>query len=225
MSKLVVFDVDGTILDSLGLFQKVIAHYSKEAGLPLPCLETIKIGYSDAHAHDFKWGVSREEQVKHLINTFTMTDAWSMSGEADKTPQLFAGVKEGLVHLKDTGHTLAIVTSKSEAPLRHLLEHHGVTKYFSAHRTWDDISRRNEREKPQPDMLLSVMRDLKFGPEATVMIGDTTMDVKMGRSAQTSTIGVTWGSHSKDFLIDAGAHHIIDRHFDDVVDTVKKILK
>lgn len=223
MSKLVVFDVDGTILDSLGLFQKVVAEYSKQAGLPHPCLETIKIGYADAHAHDFKWGVSREEQEKHLVNTFIMTDEWSVSGDLDKTPRLFDGVKEGLTHLKDTGHTLAIVTSKGEAPLVHLLEHHGVTNMFSAYRTWDDIKRRGEKEKPHPDMLLSVMRDLKFGTDETVMIGDTTMDVKMGRSAGTNTIGVTWGSHKKPLLEEAGAHHIIDSHFDDVVATVRKI--
>lgn len=224
MKGLVVFDVDGTILDSFGLFQQVVAEYSQDMGLPHPCLETIKRGYADCHNHDFKWGVSREEQEKHLIETFKLTDVWSLSGEAGKTPVLFSGVKEGLVQLKDHGHTLAIVTSKGEAALLYLLEHHGITKLFSAHRAWDDIARRGEKEKPAPDMLQSVMRDLKFVPDETVMIGDTTMDMKMGRAAQTGTIGVTWGSHQKDHLEDAGAHHIIETHFDDVVLTVGKIL-
>lgn len=223
MSKLIVFDVDGTILDSLTLFQEVVAHYSREAGLPHPCLETIKIGYANSRDHDFKWGVTPDEQERHLINTFIMVDEWSVSGHPERTPQLFSGVKDGLVHLKDLGHTLAIVTSKGEAPLLHLLEHHGVTNLFSSYRTWDDIEKRKEREKPQPDMLLSVIRELKFHPGETVMIGDTTMDMKMGRSAGTSALGVTWGSHKRHLLEEAGAHHIVDSHFDDVVMTVKKI--
>lgn len=223
MSKLVVFDVDGTILDSIGLFQRAVAHYSREAGLPHPCLETIKIGYANSRDHDFKWGVSPEEQERHLINAFNLTDEWSVSGHPDKTAHLFDGVKEGLVHLKDLGHTLAIVTSKGEAPLLHTLEHHGVRSLFSSYRTWDDIKKRGEREKPEPDMLKSVMRELKFAAEETVMVGDTTMDIRMGRSAGTSALGVTWGSHHRGLLEEAGAHHIVDSHFDDVVASVRKI--
>jgi phosphoglycolate phosphatase len=223
MTGLIVFDVDGTILDSYTLFEKVILDYSKEKGLPDPCLEAIRFGYSDPHSHDFKWGVSRDEQVRHLITIFNLMDDWSMSGEAHRTPGLFAGVEESLLRLRDLGHTLAIVTSKPEAPLLHLLEHHKVGGLFSAHRNWNDITRRGEKEKPEPDMLLSVMRELDFGPGETVMVGDTVMDVKMGRAAKTHTIGVAWGMHPVDHLTGAGAHHIADTHFRYVVDKVKKI--
>ena len=121
------------------------------------------------------------------------------------------------------GHTLAIVTSKPEAPLLHLLEYHKLQDIFSAHRNWDDIARRGEKEKPEPDMLLSVMRDLKFTPDQTIMVGDTIMDVKMGRAAKTHTIGVAWGMHPVTHLNEAGAHHIADTHFKHVVSTVKRI--
>lgn len=223
MSKLVVFDVDGTILDSFGLFMKVVGDYSTQAGLPQPCFETIRLHYAHAKDHDFKWGVSREEQERHLINAFNMMDRQSMSQDAAMTPKFFDGVLDGLAILKKQGHNLAIVTSKGEAPLLHLLDQHKAKDLFSAHRTWDDIARRGEKEKPAPDMLQSVMRELGYKPHDTVMIGDTTMDIRMGRAAAASTIGVTWGSHPKDHLLDAGAHHIVDRHFDDVVSTVKKI--
>lgn len=223
MSKLVVFDVDGTILDSYTLFEKYVREYSQEQGLPQPCVTTIKRGYGNPHDHDFGWGVSREEQVRHLHATFKITDDYSMSGEAHHTPHLFDGVKEALTHLKDLRYELAIVTSKSAAPLRHLLEYHGVEKLFSAQRTYDDIHLRKEREKPEPDMLHSVMRELKFVPDETVMIGDTTMDIRMGRAADTHTIGVTWGTHPREYLTGAGAHHIIETHFDDVISTIKKI--
>ncbi len=225
MTKLVVFDVDGTFLDSYGLFERVIREYSLENNMPEPYYEAIRQGYSDPHNHDFKWGVSREEQAKHLVKTFERMDAWSMLGHVDKTPLLFEGVVESMTHLKDLGHTLAIVTSKGEAPLLHMLDHYKLNNHFSAHRTWDDIKRRSEKEKPEPDMLLSVMRDLKFHPDETVMVGDTTMDVKMGRASKTHTIGVAWGMHPVEHLVNAGAHHIADTHFDRVVQTVNKIFK
>jgi phosphoglycolate phosphatase len=225
MKGLIVFDVDGTILDSYTLFEKVILDYSKEKGLPDPCLESIRFGYSDPRSHDFKWGVTPDEQFDHLINIFNLMDDWSMSGEAARTPGLFEGVEEALMQLRDIGHTLAIVTSKPEAPLLHLLEYHRLGSLFAAHRNWNDITRRGEKEKPEPDMLLSVMRELDFDPKDTVMVGDTIMDVKMGRKAGTHTIGVAWGMHPVSHLNDAGAHHIADTHFRHVVGTVKKIFR
>ncbi len=223
MSKLVVFDVDGTILNSFLLYEKIVEEYSKSAGLPIPCIATIKRGYGEPEKYDFKWGVSREEQRYHLFETFKIVDGISMSGKAEHTPDLFHGVEEALIHLKDIGHTLAIVTSKPEAPLLHLLAHHDIGRMFSTHRTWDDIARRGKREKPAPDMLLSVMDELGFDAGDTVMIGDTTMDIEMGRSAGTHTIGVTWGTHTREHLAEAGAHHIVETNFDDVVPIIKNI--
>jgi len=225
MTKLVVFDVDGTILNSQAVYDKAVLEYSRAQGLPDPCLTTIKHGYGDPHKHDFGWGVSREEQIRHMYETMILADKYSMSGAPEHTPELYEGVPEFLTHLKNIGYTLAIVTGKPEAPLLHLLEQHGVRDHFSAHRTHDDIARRKEREKPQPDMLHSVMRELKFKPENTVMIGDTTMDIRMGRFAGTHTIGVTWGAHLKEHLVDAGAHYIVETKVPDVAPVIKKIFE
>jgi phosphoglycolate phosphatase len=223
MSKLIVFDVDGTILDSWGGYEQVVMGYSKDCGLPRPCFETIKKGYGNAHEHDFGWGVGRAEQWQHMLETFRIAERHEMSGDPRHTPPLFDGVEESLIQLKDLGHTLAIITSKAEAPLLHLLEHHNIGRFFSARRSINDVIRRGEKEKPAPDMLRSVMRELNFMPEETVMVGDTTMDVRMGRAADTHTIGVTWGTHPKESLAGAGAHHIVETVFDDVVRTVKGI--
>ncbi len=223
MSKLIVFDVDGTILDSYGIYEKVLAEYSRDNGLPQPRIESIRHGYGNPLEHDFGWGVSREEQVRHLNASFNLNDKYTLTGAPHYTPGLFAGVEDSLVHLKDLGHTLALITSKPETPLLHLLDHHGVRNLFSAHRTMDDIERRNEREKPEPDMLHSVMQELEFAPAETVMVGDTTMDIRMGRSAAAHTIGVTWGMHPKEHLLDAGAHHIVDAAFGNVVPVIKQI--
>jgi phosphoglycolate phosphatase len=225
MSKLIVFDVDGTFLDSQSLFNDTVREYSRLQGLPDPDINAIRHGYGDPYAHDFGWGVSKDEQYRHMIEACILTDKHSMSGKPEHTPQLYAGVPETFTRLKDTGYTFAIITSKPEAPLLHLLDMHKVRHFFTAHRAIDDVHRRNEREKPQPDMLRSVMRELKFKPEDTVMIGDTTMDIRMGRSADTHTIGVTWGAHPKEHLQQAGAHHIVETKFDDLMHIIKTIFK
>ncbi len=225
MSKLIVFDVDGTMLNSQAMYDSAVLEYSAAQGLPAPNLKAIRHGYGEPLAHDFGWGVSREDQLKHMIAAAELNDSYSLTGEARHTPDLYAGVLESLAHLKSHGHTLAIITSKPEAPLLHLLDKHKIRQFFSAHRAIDDVQRRKEREKPQPDMLYSVMRELRFAPKDTVMIGDTTMDIRMGRAADAHTIGVTWGAHPKEHLEKAGAHHIVETKFDDIVHTIKVVFK
>lgn len=225
MSKLIIFDVDGTFLDTYGMYARVVEEYSREKGLKLPNLQAIHRGYGDPLNHDFEWGVSREEQVQHMRATFDMIDDWSVSNEAHKTPVLFNGVKELLTELKDEGHSLAIVTAKREEPLLHLLQYHNLGKFFDAQRNWTDVKRRGYRGKPHPDKLLSVMKELNMNPEQTVMIGDTSMDVLAGIAAGAKSIGVTWGAQGHTELTDAGAHHIVDTHFGDLSHAIKKMFE
>jgi phosphoglycolate phosphatase len=213
LSRLVVLDVDGTFLDSLGFFARMLKEYSKDMGLPHPCIDTIKLGYGDPHNHDFKWGVGRDEQLRHLHAVWALCDEKALREPA---PDLFAGVRGTLARLKDEGRTLAIVTSKPEVQLRHALEGHGLGKMFSAVRALDDVEKRGEFEKPAPDMLLSVMRELGFAAEETAMVGDTTMDMRMARAAKTRAIGVAWGAHPKALLVEAGAHRVVDAGFHEV---------
>jgi phosphoglycolate phosphatase len=225
MSKLIVFDVDGTFLNSQPSYNKATLEYSLAQGLPEPDVQKIWLGYGDPLAHDFGWGVDRTEQVRHLRAASEFYDRQSMSGDPRYIPALYAGVPESFIALKDLGHTLAIITSKPEAPLLHVLDAHKLRRFFATHRTSDDIRRRSEREKPHPDMLHSVMKELKFSPQDTVMIGDTTMDVRMGRSAGAHTIGVTWGAHPKEHLTDAGAHHIVEAKFNNLLHTIHAVFK
>lgn len=220
MRKLVVFDVDGTLLDSFSLYGRAVEEYSRAQNLPQPCLETIKMGYGHPYDHDFKWGVSREEQVRHLYATFKIVDGWSTSGDPAFVPPLFANVGTLLADLHARGHELAIVTSKPSLPLAATLKHYKLDHYFCAIRTSCDVKGRGEAEKPAPDQLLSIMRERKATADVTVMIGDTTMDMRMGRGAGATAIGVTWGVHPRDHLLQAGAHHIIDTHAGDLLHVV-----
>ncbi len=217
MKKLVVFDIDGTLLDSYGLYGRPVEQYSRDNNLPMPCMDTIRIGYGSPYDHDFKWGVDRQTQVQHLYGTFKLADEWSMSGNPEHMPPLFLGVVELLKDLHMRNHELAIVTSKPSLPLASTLSHYGLGGYFCAIRTSCDVKGRGEKEKPAPDQLLSIMRDRNMPADVTVMVGDTTMDMQMGRGTGATAIGVTWGVHSRDVLMGAGAHHIVDTHAQDIM--------
>jgi phosphoglycolate phosphatase len=115
------------------------------------------------------------------------------------------------------------VTSKPEAPLVHMLETYDISNLFCGIRHGNDEKRRGEREKPYPDQLASLIRELKFAPDETVMVGDTTMDIHMGLGAKAQTMGVTWGAHPRETLVEAGAHHLVETQFDDVITAVNKI--
>lgn len=216
MSKLVVFDVDGTILNSGEFFNRAILEYSDKNNLPEPCLKTMQKGYSHSKDYDFGWGVDKEEQFFHLKKIFKIFDEKTSL----EIPKLYTGVEDTLINLKDEGYTLAIVTAKPEKNLIEIMEHHNVYTLFSLHRCWEDVKRKAEKMKPEPDMLNSVMKELNFVPDETVMIGDTTMDIVMGRNAKAGTIGVTWGYHPKEMLEDAKAHYIVETEVPDIVPVI-----
>ena len=218
MSKLVVFDVDGTLLNSWPVFEREIHLYSIENNLSTPCVDTIKVHYANHLKVDFKWGVELEEQRYHLHSVYQRVD-----NKKNEVPPLFDGAKELLRKWKDMDYKLGIVTSKPSEPMKRVLDHHDLNSLFSGIRTSCDVHKRGEKEKPAPDQLLSLASELGFRPERTIMVGYTTMDIEMGVNAGAYTIGVTWGNHCHDLLRDAGADKIISNDFDELLQHIKKI--
>jgi phosphoglycolate phosphatase len=93
--------------------------------------------------------------------------------------------------------------------LLHMLDHLRIRDVFRLLNTGECAVERGQREKPAPDKLLFVMAELGVGPADTVMIGDTYMDVGMGKSAGCRTFAVTWGMGSEESLVSAGADAIV----------------
>lgn len=213
MSKFIAFDVDGTILNSWPVFEQEMVKYASEQNMPMPCLDSIRHGYAFPHEVDFKWGLELHEQKPHLHNVYRRID----EHVAGVIPPMYDGALEFLQALKKRGYTLGIVTSKPSEPMAAVLKHYDLEPVFCGVRTSCDVRLRKEREKPAPDQLLSLAKELSFTPEQTVMIGDTTMDIHMGLAAGAHTIGVTWGNHDAPRLTEAGAHNIASRDYDEVM--------
>ena len=118
--------------------------------------------------------------------------------------QLFEGMKELLQELS-ARHVLAIATGKSRRGLDRALEATGLKPLFSASRCADETN-----PKPHPAMLEAALFEAAAAAGDAVMIGDTSFDMAMARSAGVRAIGVAWGYHTPEELVDAGAQFVAE---------------
>ena len=124
--------------------------------------------------------------------------------------------------LEAAGWVLGVATGKSRRGLLMTLETHRLTDRFQTLQTAD-----SGPGKPNPDMLLNAMREIGAGPDATVMIGDTTFDMEMAKRAGTMALGVSWGYHPVKHLYSAGAQAVIGefRDLPETIETLGKVSK
>jgi phosphoglycolate phosphatase len=132
----------------------------------------------------------------------------------DYAPQhiiIFDGVKETLADFADRSLRMAIATSRSSNTLEKILETHGMDGYFP-HRVTADCG---IKAKPAPDMVLHLLETMAIKAEETLVVGDTTFDLEMGKGAGCLTAGVSYGNHSREQLATVSPDWIVDR-FDEL---------
>ena len=192
--ELVVFDWDGTLLDSAGAIVRSIQAACRDLGLPV---------LDDARARHVI-GLGLADAMRHAVpdlapeNYQAMVDRYRhhyLSGDHELS--LFAGVPELLARLQGAGHVLAVATGKSRVGLERALDHSGLRPHFSASRCADEC-----HSKPHPQMLEELMLEFGMAPAATVMIGDTSHDLLMARNAGVDALAVTYGAHPHDHLLE-----------------------
>lgn len=193
---LVVFDWDGTVVDSTAMIARSIQKAAADLQLRVPSLErashVIGLGLNDALAAavpDLPVGRIDEFSARYRHHYFAV--------EPDIV--LFAGIRELLVALAESGATLAVATGKSRRGLDRAFAATGLSMFFSASRCADET-----HPKPHPAMLHELTEELGVVATRTVMIGDTTHDLAMARAAGTAAIGVTYGAHPRDQLASHG---------------------
>lgn len=199
--ELVVFDWDGTLMDSTAHITTAIQLACRDLGLPVPSRErashVIGLGLRDALRHAVP--ELEDARVPDMVERYR---AHYLGGDAALT--LFDGVRELLVELKERGHRLAVATGKSRVGLDRALRTTGLQPLFDATRCADETF-----SKPHPAMLLELMERLDVTPERTVMIGDTTHDLFMAANAGTAGVGVAYGAHPPDDLAGAPSATIV----------------
>jgi phosphoglycolate phosphatase len=186
---LVVFDWDGTLIDSTRTIARAIQAAAADLGLPVPdearASHVIGLGLRDALA------LAVPELPPERADEFSQRYRHHYFTE-DAGLQLFAGVRELLAELRARGLPLAVATGKSHVGLMRALKQTGLTEVFAATRCADQT-----QPKPHPAMLLELAEELSVEPERSLMIGDTTHDLQMASAAGAGAIGVTYGAHPR----------------------------
>ena len=185
---LVVFDWDGTLIDSTTAIALSIQAAAADLGLPVPEFErashVIGLGLRDALAHavpDLLPAQAAEFSARYRHHYLA----------AESALELFDGARELIDSLRARDIVLAIATGKSRAGLARALEATSMHGVFAATRCADQT-----HSKPHPAMLLELTDELMIDPERTLMIGDTTHDLQMATAARVHAVGVTHGAHS-----------------------------
>lgn len=188
----IVFDWDGTLMDSTPTIARCIQLASQDLGLPVP----------DDSAASHVIGLGLKDALSYAVPTLDPADYPRMaeryrfhflSRDADMV--LFQGVREMLEALRAEHYFLGVATGKSRAGLQRALVATGLAPLFDATRCADETF-----SKPHPAMLHELTRELGQEIERTVMIGDTTHDLQMAQNAGAAGIGVCYGAHPEDSL-------------------------
>ncbi len=187
--ELIVFDWDGTLMDSAAAIVAAILGACRDLNLPEPSEErarhVIGLGLSDA--------------LHYAVPELAVADYPRMAERyrhhylaKDRELTLFPGAFEMVAELSGAGHLLAVATGKSSPGLKRALEHSKLADFFHATRCADQCF-----SKPHPAMLEEIMDELGVHRERTLMVGDTTHDLQMARNAGVRGLGVAFGAHRR----------------------------
>lgn len=201
---LVVFDCDGTLVDSQGAIIATVQRAFAAQGLEPPSDQQVRdrVGLSlSAFVSDLV-GDLPAERVEALVRSYR--EQYVVDRDVRGADPLFPGMAELLDALLDRGVMLGVATGKSRRGLEALIDAHQLRRHFVTTQTADDAP-----SKPHPAMVEQAMAEAGVGPGDTVMVGDSIYDVGAGRAAGAVTIGVDWGSHDARALRHAGARVVV----------------
>jgi len=200
--KLVIFDLDGTLIDAYAAIAAGINQMLQSLGYPRQKLEVIK--------RKVGWGVEK------LIEPFIEKKDYQRAVEVylksqetllPKMTKLLPGAKEVLKELKEKGCRLAVASNRPSSFSEPLLKHLKIAQYFSFILCADQIN----SYKPNPKILSLILKKLNIPPEETVYVGDMALDAETGKNAKVKTIIVLTGSSNQKEVIAAKPFKIINQ--------------
>jgi phosphoglycolate phosphatase len=202
--KLVVWDIDGTLVDSRETIFKASTAAYAAMGMPAPAYDQLRqivgLGLREA------LGVLSPELPDDRLDRLTQAyrEAFqALHAAPDFSEFLYDGAAETLDRLRADGWKIAMATGKSRRGVESVIREHGWADLFDSTHCADDGP-----GKPHPAMLLEAMKALGVAPARTIMVGDTAHDMRMARAAGVYAQGVSWGFHTAEEVLDGGADHV-----------------
>ncbi|MDQ6958768.1 MAG: HAD-IIIA family hydrolase [Mariprofundaceae bacterium] len=201
-SRLILFDCDGTLVDSHRHITAVMQHAFADCGLPVP---------DDAKIAGVI-GLSLDTAMAQILPDTGITTRRKISNTYRKLYRdmpsehgLHVGVRSTLITLQKRGYGLGIVTGKSLPGLRRVLDEFDLSRFFMVWRTADQCP-----SKPHPGMVNECMAEMGVERAQTAVVGDACVDMQMATACGVRAIGVSFGAGSHDALMGAGAEGVVD---------------
>ena len=187
--KLLIFDLDGTLCDSISRIVEAMHAASDASGYPRCSDEAVKgiIGLALPQAIGVLYPQLDDAQVVDFRARYA--DAYTAL-DASASP-LFPGVREALEGFREQGYRLAVATGKARRGLDRVLKAHGWENFFDITRAADET-----QSKPHPLMLEQIMSHCRIGREQSLMVGDSSFDLLMARNARMDSVAVGYGALS-----------------------------
>lgn len=217
--KLVLFDCDGTLVDSQHMIVAAMRDAHAAHGVPLPDRTTLLsvVGLSLPEAFAALSRGERAYPVEALVDAYRT--AFIRLRDAEPPEPMFPAAREVLDALRQRDDlVLGMVTGKARRGVDRVLKAHDMEGWFSTIQTADDAP-----SKPHPAMVFQAMAEIGARPEETVVVGDTTFDIAMALTAGASALGVAWGYHDTGALERAGADLLVQR-FEEVPDAIAALI-
>jgi len=201
--RIAIFDMDGTILDTLEDLADSMNYCLKKYGMPERSLNEIKSFVGNGIRRLVEQAVPDGADEGMIDKVYTTYIEYYKDHCAVKT-RPYDGIREVLKKLKDKGILTAVVSNKADLAVKKLCE-----EYFGGLFDYSVGDKDGMRRKPYPDSVISVMEYFKATPNEVVYIGDSEVDYQTARNAGVDVIMVGWGFRDRDYLRSIGAERII----------------
>lgn len=206
MKKIVIFDLDGTLLNTLDDLSDSTNYALSKFGYPTRTIEEVRQFVGNGVAKLIERAIpdgKNNSNFEKCLNIFKENYAQNMY---NKTAP-YNGIIEMLSNLKSKGIKIAVVSNKFDLAVKELCK-----KYFEGF--IDFAAGENEaqgiRKKPAPDTVISVLNEFNFAPEDAVYVGDSDVDIMTAKNSKMPCISVTWGFRDEKFLLKSGATILIN---------------
>lgn len=199
---LIVFDWDGTLVDSTQAIVESVQSAALDAGLPVPSADAARgiIGLELGAAIDALFARLSEAELRYLVERYRYHYL-----ARDHAVPLFDGVADAMAELESHGFMLAVATGKTRRGLERAFANTGIQRHFVASRCADEC-----HSKPNPQMLHALMNQLGVDASRALMVGDTPYDLQMARNAGVDSLAVSYGAQPLEALLP----HAPQAHFD-----------
>ena len=199
----VLFDLDGTLIDSIALILGSMRHAFAKCDRVIPTDDEWLTGVGIPLRTMFQRYASEDVAIDQLIAAYREHQL----ANHDSLVRCYDEVPQTLAALERAGHPLAVVTSKGDLLAQRGLELVGIAGYFETIVTCDSCM----RHKPHPEPVLTALERLGYEPEEALFVGDSVHDIEAGNAAGVETVAALWGPFSREQLAVARPKRYIDR--------------